>query len=95
MRIPALSILVTFSLACILPAQSPVIVQAAPPAAALKTQTQTQVAAPNADAAQALKMLQQMKAANEETLRKQAATLEQLDELDKAANQIRIFSSRN
>ena len=40
-------------------------------------------------------MLQEMKAANEETLRKQAATLEELDELAKAADQIRIFSKRS
>jgi hypothetical protein len=36
-----------------------------------------------------------MKAANEETLRKQAATLEQLDEMEKTADQIRTFSRRS
>ena len=41
-----------------------------------------------------LKALQEMKAANEETLRKQAATLEQLTELEKLADQIRIYTSR-
>jgi hypothetical protein len=41
-----------------------------------------------------LKMLQEMKAANEETLRQQAATLEQLDELEKAAEQIKVYSKR-
>ena len=40
-------------------------------------------------------MLQQVKAANEEILRKQAATLEQLDDLEKAADQIRIFTGRS
>jgi hypothetical protein len=94
MRAPTLSILITFALACTLPAQSPipVIVPAAAPVATLKTPSTSS----NADSAQAvLKMLQQMKAANEETLRKQAATLEQLDELEKAAEQIRIFTSRS
>jgi len=42
----------------------------------------------------ALKMLQEMKAANEETLKKQAAILQQLDELEKTADQIRIYSKR-
>ena len=39
-------------------------------------------------------MLQAMKAANEETLRKQAATLEQLDALEKEADQIKISTKR-
>jgi hypothetical protein len=43
---------------------------------------------------EAIKLLQGMKAANEETLRKQQATLETLDELQKAADQIKIFSKR-
>ena len=42
----------------------------------------------------ALKELQELKAANAETLRKQAATLEQLDELEKTADQIRIYARR-
>jgi hypothetical protein len=94
MRVPTLAILIAFALGGILPAQSPipVIVPAAVPVATLKTPPTSS----NADSAQAvLKMLQQMKAANEETLRKQAATLEQLDELEKAADQIRIYTSRS
>lgn len=39
-------------------------------------------------------MLEEMKAANEETLRKQAATLEQLDELEKTADQLRVYTKR-
>ena len=39
-------------------------------------------------------MLKEMKAANVETLQKQAATLEQLDELEKAADQLKIFAKR-
>ena len=41
-----------------------------------------------------LKLLQDMKAANDETLRKQQAALQQLDEIQKAADQIRIYSKR-
>ena len=92
MRAITFSMLVIFALAGMMPAQSPVIVPAATPAV-----TSSQAPAPpdNAGSIQtALKMLQEMKAANEETLRKQAATLEQLDELEKAAEQVRIFARR-
>jgi hypothetical protein len=94
MRAIALSVLATFALAGMLPAQSPmpVIVPAATPAVTL---TQAPAAPENSVSIQAaLKLLQEMKAANEETLRKQAATLEQLDELEKAAEQIKVFSKR-
>jgi hypothetical protein len=43
----------------------------------------------------ALRLLQQMKAANETILAKQAATLVQLEELEKAAEQVKIFSKRS
>ena len=94
MRAISLSVLATFALAGMLPAQSPmpVIVPAATPAVTL-----AQAAAAPANSASlqaALKLLQEMKAANEETLRKQAATLQQLDELEKAADQIKVFSKR-
>lgn len=92
MRAMTLSILGIFALAGILPAQSPVIVPAATPAV---TSSQAPAAPDNSGSLQgALKMLQEMKAANEETLRKQAATLEQLDELEKAADQLRVYSKR-
>ena len=45
-------------------------------------------------AATLVKLLQEIKAANEETLKKQAATLQQLDEMEKAAEQIKIYSKR-
>ena len=35
-----------------------------------------------------------MKAANAETLKKQETTLQQLDELQKAAEQIKVFTKR-
>ena len=94
MRAITLSILATFALAGMLPAQSPmpVIVPAATPAV---TSSQAPAAPDNSGSLQgALKMLQEMKAANEETLRKQAVTLEQLDELEKAADQLRVYSKR-
>ena len=42
----------------------------------------------------AIRMLQQMKAANEDVLKKQEATLQRLDEIQKAAEQLKIFSKR-
>jgi hypothetical protein len=49
----------------------------------------------NGDSMQAMmKSLREMKAANEQILKKQQATLETLDELQKAADQIKIFSKR-
>ena len=94
MRTTTLSILVAFTLTGLLLAQSPqpVIVQAATPVAAPSRAP----AAPESSLSlqAALKELQEIKAANEETLRKQAATLEQLDALEKTAEQIRIYSRR-
>jgi len=92
MRSLALAVLVAFVVANKLSAQSPVIVQAATPAAI--TSQQSGPSATSGSLQEALKMLQEMKAVNEETLRKQAATLEQLDELEKAAEQIKIYSKR-
>ena len=94
MRAITLSLLAIFALAGILPAQSPttVIVPAATPAV---TSSQAPAALDNSASLEgALKMLQEMKAVNEETLRKQAATLEQLDELEKAADQLKIYAKR-
>ena len=48
----------------------------------------------NASMEATLKSLRDTKAANEEILKKQQATLEALDELQKAADQIKIFSKR-
>ena len=94
MRAIALSLLVIFPLAGILSAQSPmpVVVPAATPA--LKSAQAPALSEDSSSVQAALKMLQEMKAANEETLRKQAATLELLDELEKAADQIRVYAKR-
>jgi len=78
-------------------AQTPTPMVVVPAAnAATTTTTTTTVAVPAAaDTLQsALKSLQEMKAANEDILRRQQATLQQLDELEKAVEQIRIFSKR-
>jgi hypothetical protein len=42
----------------------------------------------------AIKALEQVKAANDEVLAKQKAALERLDELQEAADQLRIFAKR-
>lgn len=94
MRATTLSIFAAFALAGLLSAQSPkpIVVQAATPGAAPSRAP----AAPESSTSLpvALKMLQEMKEANEETLRKQAAMLEQLDALEKTAEQIKIYSRR-
>ena len=43
----------------------------------------------------AIKLLQDMKTANAEVLKKQEATLQALEELQKAADEIKIFSKRS
>ncbi len=71
--------------------QIPVIVQAMPatPVAA------TPVAPVPVQSNQStLKILEEIKTANEVILAKQAATLQQLNELEKAADQIKIYSKR-
>jgi hypothetical protein len=70
----------------------PVVVPAMTPA----TTTQTPVAAAvtTTSTQTALKALQAMKAANDEILKQQAATLEKLDEMEKAAQEIRIYTKR-
>jgi hypothetical protein len=72
---------------------APVIVQ---PANAVPV-TSTKMVAAGADSQSipgALKVLEQIKAANAETLAKQKTALEKLDELQDAADQLRIFAKR-
>jgi len=99
MRALALTILiVTLPLAfssATLRAQSPtpIVVQAATPAP--PTAPTPIPAARDLEANQAaLRMLQQIKAANEDILKRQEATLQRLDEIQKAAEQLKIFSKR-
>ena len=72
-------------------APAPVVVPTAPRAAAASG-TAEQDASSKAATMQAL---QQLKGANAEILKRQAATLQQLEEIEKAAQQIKIFSSRS
>lgn len=71
----------------------PVIVPAMTPAPATAAAPQAQLQ--NSESFQStIKMLQEMKASNDEMLKKQEAMLSQLDELEKAADQLKIFSKR-
>ena len=67
----------------VIPAMTPSTTHSPVAAAVTTASTQT-----------ALKALQAMKAANEEILKQQIATLEKLDEIEKAANEIRIYTKR-
>ena len=69
----------------------PIVVPAMTP---LTTQSPVAAAVTTASTQTALKALQAMKAANEEILKQQIATLEKLDEIEKAANEIRIYTKR-
>jgi hypothetical protein len=69
---------------------APIVVQAAPAV----TKGVQPPAAVNDSTATNLKTLLQLKTANEEILKKQEATLQALDELQKAADQIKVFSKR-
>lgn len=72
----------------------PIIVEAATPAPPAAATTSTSALAVSDSTAAAIKLLQEMKATNAETLKKQEAALQQLDELKKAAEQIKAFSER-
>jgi hypothetical protein len=78
------------------PTPSLMVVQAAnAPAAPAAAKTTNTTAAPASSSLQAaIKALQQAKAANDETLKKQEAMLQQLDELQKAAEQLKVFAKR-
>lgn len=67
----------------VVPAMTPATAQS--PAAAAVTTAATQTT---------LKALQAIKAANDEILKQQTATLQKLDEIEKAANEIRVYSKR-
>jgi hypothetical protein len=95
MRALIFSLLAAVALASITHAQSPtpVVVPAMTPATTAKGPAAPDNAAGSTQAA--LKALQGMKAANEEILKQQAATLQKLDEIEKAANEIRIYTKRS
>ena len=96
MRTLVLSLLIAVSLVSISGAQSPtpLIVPAMTPATTVKSPvTVTENAAASTQAV--LKALQAMKTANDEILKQQAATLQKLDEIEKAAQEIRIYTKRS
>lgn len=94
MRSLIFSLFAAASLAAISHAQSPTPV-VIPAMTAATTAKVPAAADPAAGSTQtALKALQAMKAANDEVLKQQAATLLKLDEIEKAANEIRIYSKR-
>lgn len=95
MRTLILSLLAAVSLVSISDAQSPmpVVVPAMTPATTAKGPATPDSAASSTQTV--LKALQAMKAANDEILKQQAATLLKLDEMEKAANEIRIYTKRS
>jgi len=95
MRTLFLSILAAAMVVSIGHAQSPmpVVVPAMTPATT--AQTPVTAAVTTASTQTTLKALQAIKAANEEILKQQAATLEKLDEIEKAAQEIRIYTKRS
>lgn len=95
MRALFLSLFAAVTLASISNAQSPVpvVVPAMTPATTAKSPATADSASGSTQAA--LKALQAMKAANEEILKQQAATLQKLDEIEKAATEIRIYTKRS
>jgi hypothetical protein len=70
----------------------PIVVPAMTPAKTV--QSPVTAAVTTASTETTLKALQAIKAANGEILKQQEATLQKLDELEKVANEIRIFSKR-
>jgi hypothetical protein len=71
---------------------APIILQAATPAPARTSGSAT--ATTETGSGSTLERLQQMQAVNDATIKKQEAALATLDELQKAAEEIKIFSKR-
>ena len=69
----------------------PTILQAASPAPAVVAKS---AAAPESNLKATLQLLQDMQATNAATIKKQEAALAVLDELEQAANELKIFSKR-
>jgi hypothetical protein len=72
----------------------PVIIQAATPAPAGAALEPATSASAQPDSKAMLQLLQEMQATNAATIKKQEAALETLDALQKAAEEIKIFSKR-
>jgi hypothetical protein len=93
-----LAILLSFLVLAVAGAQSPppVIVQAANSTAAVTSTSSKSVASAGdvQSTVDAIKLLEKIKAENDEVLAKQKAALEKLDEIQAAADQLRIFAKR-
>ncbi|MEO5718166.1 MAG: hypothetical protein ABIR29_06300 [Chthoniobacterales bacterium] len=72
---------------------APIIIQAATPAPAAVSRP-VAAAVPESSTQSNLQVLQEMQATNAATIRKQEAALATLDELQKAAEELKIFSKR-
>jgi hypothetical protein len=73
---------------------TPIVVQAASAGPVTSTSTSTAQSIAVSLVPDAIKLLETIKADNDEVLAKQKAALEKLDELEEAADQLRIFSKR-
>ena len=74
---------------------APIVVQAASGTTGTSISSKSAAAATDVHSIpDAIKLLEQIKAANDEVLAKQKAALERLDELQDAADQLRIFAKR-
>ena len=74
---------------------APIVVQAASGTSVTSTPSKAVTTAPDVHSIpDAIKLLEQIKAANGEVLAKQKAALERLNELQDAADQLRIFAKR-
>ena len=101
-RLLFLSLTATCSLLAIIPfvkgQSQPIVVQAATSGSTASTTTttaQSATIAQNAAAIQvAIQTLERIKSANDDVLKRQEATLRQLDEMQQAAEELKIFSKR-
>jgi hypothetical protein len=75
---------------------TPIVVQAAPASPAVPTGSaaSAQVVQDSQSIEAAIRLLEQLKAANDEILGKQKAALERLDEMQQAADQLKAFAAR-
>ena len=73
---------------------APVIVQAASSAPAGLAASRAASSTAAADSKDMMQLLQEMQATNDATIKKQEAALETLDALQKAAEELKIFSKR-
>ncbi len=76
-------------------APAPVVVQASGPTATASAADAANDSEDGASKAGLLQSLQQLKAANSEILKRQLAMLQQLEEIEKAAAEIKIFAGRS